>query len=272
MLKKVRNEFFVLFSLFTLLSSGCVSSTGQQGGFSPDIPGQPLLRVGITSNAPPMAYRENGKYTGLEVDFAQGLARYTRRNLRFVELPWKEQIPALLAGKTDIIMSAMTITNARKYQITFAHPYMTSGQIYLVRLAAYNRFSDGFSTLLSPTVRVGTIKATTGDFLITRKKSKGTILHFTTADEGAQAVLNNTVDAFVYDLPMTLSLAARYNSQGLAPVVVPMSREQIAWGVRRNNQTLLTQANAYLETMRSSGQLQKKIIHWIPFYSKFYNH
>jgi len=255
----------------TVLFSGCVSSN-QQRDLSPTDPGQSLLRVGITSNAPPMAYREHGKYTGLEVELAKGLARYTQRKLRFVELPWEEQIPALLAGKTDIIMSAMSVTDARRYQIAFTNPYLISGQIALVRLADYNRYSDGLSSLLSPTVRVGTIKATTGDFLITRRKSKGMILHLANPDKGAQAVLNNEVDAFVYDLPMNLYLAARYNSQGLAPVVVPMSREEIAWGVRPDDHKLLSRANAYLATLKKSTQLQNKIIHWIPFYGKLFNH
>jgi len=265
MLEKIYS--LVLFA--TLLLTGCVAS--QTATVTSAVPGQPLLKVGITTNAPPMAYRENGKTTGLETEFAKGIAEYSKRNLRFVELKWEEQIPALLSGKIDIIMSAMTITNPRKYQIAFAEPYMVTGQVSLVRLAEYNRFSDGFTALLNPTVRVGTVNATTGEFLVTKNKAKGSIIKYNSAEQGVQGLLDNKIDAFVYDLPMNFYFGAKYTAQGLTPVTVPMSREYIAWGVRKSDSELLSQANSYLQTIKTSGDLQQMIIRWIPFYGKLYN-
>jgi polar amino acid transport system substrate-binding protein len=258
---------FVLF--ITLLLTGCVAS--QTSTVGSDIPGQQLLKVGITTNAPPMAYREGGKITGLETEFAKGIADYSKRNLRFIELKWEDQIPALLSGKIDIIMSAMTVTQARKYQIAFADPYMVTGQVSLVRLVDYNRFSDGFTALLSPTVRVGMVKATTGEFLVSRNKAKGAMIKYNNAQQGVQALLDKKIDAFVYDLPMNFYFGAKYTDQGLTPITVPMSREYIAWGIRKDDSELLTQANAYLQEIKSSGDLQHMIIRWIPFYEKLYN-
>ena len=263
------NKIHTLILFTTLLLTGCVAS--HTTTISSDIPGQPLLKVGITTNAPPMAYKENGVITGLETEFAAGLAELSGRNLRFVELSWQEQIPALLSGKIDIIMSSMTVTDSRKYQIAFANPYMVTGQVSLVRLAEYNRFSDGFSALLNPTVRVGTVKATTGDFLVTQNKAKGTIIQYSNAAQGVQGLLDNTIDAFVYDLPMNFYLGAKYADQGLTPVTVPMSREFIAWGIRKNDGQLLREANNYLQGIKTSGKLQQMIIRWIPFYERLYN-
>ena len=252
-----------------VICSGCVAA--RQPAVKADQPGQQLLKVGITTNAPPMAYRENGKITGLEAEFAHGLAAYTGRKLRFVELKWEDQIPALLAGRTDIIMSAMTVTSARNYLIAFADPYMVTGQVSLVRLAEYNRFSNGFTDLLNPVVRVGTVKATTGDFLITRNKSKGTVIRYNNAAEAVQGLLDKKIDAFVYDLPMNFYLGARYADQGLTPVTIPMTKEFIAWGIRRDDPRLLEQANAYLQEIKSTGRLRDMIIRWIPFYERLYN-
>jgi len=264
----LRSLFFFL-SIAGILCSGCVAS--HQSAVSSDLPGEQLLKVGITTNAPPMAYRENGKITGLEAEFAGGLAEYSGRKLRFVELKWEEQIPALLAGKIDIIMSAMTITDARRYQIAFADPYMVTGQVSLVRLAEYNRFSSGFTDLLNPTVRVGTVKATTGYFLVTQSKSKGKSIHYDSAAKGIQGLLDKKIDVFVYDLPMNFYLGAKYTNQGLAPVTVPMTKEFIAWGLRKDDTKLLAQANEYLQEIKSSGKLQQMIIRWIPFYEKLFN-
>jgi len=247
---------------------GCVLSgtTGDSGAAD----GQ-VLKVGITPDSRPMAYRDSGHITGLEAEFAQGLAKYTNRRLRFVDLPWKEQIPALLKGKIDIIMSGMTITRARKYQISFADPYMITGQVSLVRLAESNKFRDGITDLFSPVVRVGTVMSTSGDLLIVQNKSKGRIVHYKDAAEGVRALLDKTIDAFVYDLPMNFYLGAHYADQGLVPITIPMSREYIAWGIRNNDAELLSLANGYLNKIKASGRLQQMIIHWIPFYKTVYN-
>jgi len=252
-----------------LLPLGCVATDSNTR--SGREPGQPVLRVGITADARPMAFHDHGRIAGLEADFAKGLAEYTHRKLVFVELPWPKQIPALLAGKTDIIMSAMTVTGARNYRISFAEPYMVTGQIALVRLRDVGKFSDGLTDLLSPVVKVGTVKATTGDLLILKNKAKGTVLHFGDADHGVQALFDGTIDAFVYDLPMNFYLGAKYGDKGLVPVSVPLSREYLAWGIRKEDRQLLDSANGYLQNLRDSGKLQQMIIHWIPFYRSLYN-
>lgn len=262
---------FLALSLVSFLCSGCVATSRTSADTAAGRRQQHILKVGITTNAPPMAFRENGGITGLEAELAQGLAEYSGRSLRFVELRWKDLIPALLSGKIDIIMSAMTITGARKYQIAFAEPYMVTGQVSLVRLAEYNRFRDGFTALLNPGVRVGTVKATTGDFLITKNKSKGPVIAYDSAAQGVQGLLDKNIDAFVYDLPMNFYMAARYTNQGLTPVTTPMTREYIAWGLRKDDDQLISQANAYLSGLKGSGKLQRMIIRWIPFYEKLFN-
>jgi len=264
---------YILCLLFLLIFpglTGCLQS-GDLASSPADPPSPAQLRVGISPTGPPMIFRENGRISGLEADFARGLARRLGRTARFVELDFERQIPALLSGKIDIIMSGMTITQARSYRIAFAKPYMTTGQVSLVRLKDYNRFNDGFPPLMNPAVRVGTIRGTTGDMLVVQNKAKGEIRKFDTPDQAVRALLDNTIDAFVYDLPMNFYLGAKYADQGLKPVVIPMSREYLAWGVRKGDRQLLEQANAYLDDLKEQGRLQEMIVHWIPFYRQIYN-
>jgi len=68
---------FLFFFMLPALSS-CVQSDYEADSVSTGSP-TPVLRVGITPNAPPTAYREQGKVTGLEAEFAHGLAEYTGR-------------------------------------------------------------------------------------------------------------------------------------------------------------------------------------------------
>src|SRR6187397_550676 len=90
------------------------------------------LRVGVTADFPPMIYKDAGKLVGLEADFAKVLGEELGRPIKLVEVRWEDQISALADGKTDIIMSSMSMTRARQLRVSFSKPYLTVGQTVLV--------------------------------------------------------------------------------------------------------------------------------------------
>ena len=263
------NIFLPVFIACFLLLTGC-SQLATDNGPSAKAATQ-ILKVGISTNSPPMAYRSKGDITGLEAELARGLAQFSGKQLKFIPLKWKDQIPSLLAGKTDIIMSAMTITPARQYRVAFSKPYMATGQISLVRRRQKNKFSNGLASLLNQKVKVGTIKGTTGDLLIEQSKAKGKRRQFVSSQKAVQALRDKEIDAFVYDLPGNLYYGSMYADKGLFPIMQPMTREQIAWAVRKEDTQLLHTANSYLATNQQNGSLQKMIEHWVPFYKNLYN-
>ena len=91
------------------------------------------LKVGVTPIFPPMIYKENGTFAGVDADFAKALGQELGRPIQFVELDWADQIPALADGRIDIIMSSMSITLARQIRVNFSNPYLTIGQVAVVR-------------------------------------------------------------------------------------------------------------------------------------------
>jgi ABC-type amino acid transport substrate-binding protein len=243
-----------------ILSFGCAPVTGQPGS------NQKTLKVGVSTNAPPIIYKDNNKIHGLEADFARGLAEFTGRKIQFVQLKWEDQIPALLSGKTDIIMSGMTITDSRKYRISFTNPYIISGQISLIRLVDKSKFHRGAIDLLNPSLKIGTIKGTTGDLYIQQVRANGKRIQFDKSSQAAKALLENELDAFVYDLPGTLYLASLYADQGLSSVNVLLTKEQLAWGVRPGDKETLNSANNYLDSLAQKKALLPMIQKWIPAY------
>ncbi|HID97627.1 MAG TPA: transporter substrate-binding domain-containing protein, partial [Thermodesulfobacteriaceae bacterium] len=56
---------------------------------------QNVLRVGISPDYPPMIFKQGKKLAGLEFEPASILARELDRLVKFVELRWDQQIPAL---------------------------------------------------------------------------------------------------------------------------------------------------------------------------------
>src|SRR5215468_3659337 len=90
------------------------------------------LRAGIAPIYPPLAFKKAGQITGIEPQFAQLLGPALGAQVTVVETPWEDLIPALRDRRIDIIMSGMSITDARKQLVSFAHPYLRVGQMMLV--------------------------------------------------------------------------------------------------------------------------------------------
>ena len=88
----------------------------------------PLLRVGVTSTYPPVIFRQEGQFAGIEADLAALLGTRLGRTVHFVEVPWTGQIDALLAGRTDIVMVGhVDHRRARAPRGLRAEPYLEGG-------------------------------------------------------------------------------------------------------------------------------------------------
>jgi polar amino acid transport system substrate-binding protein len=74
-----------------------------------------VLRVGVSPKSPPMIFKQGGQVVGVEADLAGALGQALGRRVVFVEEDWGNLIDALCEERIDIIMSGMSITQARRY-------------------------------------------------------------------------------------------------------------------------------------------------------------
>src|SRR5271163_5300571 len=65
----------------------------------------------------------NGKIVGFEPDLAMDLCKRAGLECKIIAQDWDGMIPGLKAGKFDVIMDGMSITNERKKEIDFSDPY-----------------------------------------------------------------------------------------------------------------------------------------------------
>ena len=247
-----------------LVFAGCASAPKQEVV----APQASLLRVGVSSNSPPLISKKGETNVGLEADLARALGTYLGKEVRFIEVPWKDQIDALLDDQTDIIMSGMSITPLREVRIAFSKPYFRTGQMALIRnkhkrIAPYGFYGImGISTIL----RFGVVKGTTGEAFVRRSFPKAkNIETFKTAGEGTEAMLRNKVDILIHDAPMILMLAAENESGGLTVIPSLLTEEYLAWGLRKSDPQLVESVNLFIDQLNESGELDEMIKRWIPF-------
>lgn len=221
------------------------------------------LRIGITPNYPPLIFKEGRNISGVEADLALHLGDRLNRPVHFIELSWDKQIPALLEGKIDMIMSGMSITTARKVRINFTNHYVKSGLVAAFRAEDANKF-DSPDNILKSYATVGVVEGTTGDAFVNRNfpnAIKITLLSDSRA--GGYELKRRRIDIFVHDAPAVMWVVSE-NEADLTALWKPFNEEHLAWGVRKDNKELLFQANNALNAWKTDGTLERVLLRWLP--------
>ena len=256
--------FQTVFFISLVIALGCANTDNEGPVVQPVVPQENILQVGVTPTFPPTIFLENDRVTGLEVDFANALAKSMGKKARFVILGWKDLIPALQEKRIDIIMSGMSITEMRQGRLTFTAPYLNAGQMALVRMADL-RFFPTEDSIKKTQSRVGFIEGTTGSFLVAQEfPLTNRKIPFPSSSRAIQALSEERIDIFIDDAPVIWWKAATQEKAGLARIPILLTEEQLAWGVRKDNTELLNSANLFLETWKGDGRLKRAIKKWMP--------
>lgn len=115
----------VLVALIGLFLNACNDSKNKETNVSIE------LKVGTTPNYKPFNYKENSKLTGFDTDLVEEIAKKNGIKVVWVETNFDGLIPALKAGKIDMIASAMSATDERRQSVDFTKPYYISKNLYL---------------------------------------------------------------------------------------------------------------------------------------------
>lgn len=243
----------------TGLTAGCLAGGAMAAESKPSPPAP--LRGGVSPVFPPMVFKQGKELAGVEVDLARALGEKLGRKVVFVERDCKDQTDALVAGKTDIIMSSMSITMARNSVLSFTSPYFKVGQMAWVRREDRNKHLLG---VMTPTgMKVAVIKATTGDFRVQRDFPRVNRKVFANGAEAARALMKGSVELFIADSTLVWHLAGKHAADGLTAVPIVLCEELLAWGVRRGNDDLLTAANEFIARAKEDGSLTKAFRRWM---------
>ena len=94
-----------------------------------------VLRVGATGDYRPMSFRdpETGEYWGVDAALAEDLAAALGVELEYVPTTWPTLMADTLAGKFDLAICGITVTEARKEQALMSDGYLENGKTVLCR-------------------------------------------------------------------------------------------------------------------------------------------
>lgn len=234
-----------LFVVFTLLGvTSCSKNTSGTRG-----PGDPLV-VGMDMTYPPFEFKnEKGEPDGVDVRMAEELARKLGRPLKLESYAFDGLIPALQAGKIDLIISGMTANAERALSIDFSEPYAFTG---LAMLVAKESAIQSVEDLKKPGIRITAKLGTTGETWARANLPGATVNALDGEATCALEVAQGRADAFLYD-QLSIFKYCEVNAATTRAILKPFVEESWAIGIRKGNDALRLAVNEFLAEFRQSG-------------------
>lgn len=219
------------------------------------------LRVGLSTFVPWAMRDKQGELIGFEVDVARRLAKDAGLKVEFIPTAWDGIIPALLAGKFDVIIGGMSITPERNMSVLFTTPYAHSG----VQLAANRDIAGGKTTLDDFNKRSVTLAVRRGAFTVQTAKKyfpKAQLRQFDDDAQAFQEVLNGNAQAVLASSPKPEQMTIQYGNKLYLPFTERLSRGSEAFAIRHGEFDLLNFFNNWILLRNEDGWLKERHDFW----------
>lgn len=244
---------------------GSIPKTGLTRGILQAIRDRGELRVGMqVGYVPFQMLGPQGSLVGFDVDAAQILSRAMGVGLRIVRQNWEELIPSLLEGKTDVVMSGVTITPQRNFEVVFAVPLLETGRMFLVHQKNAERFRK-FSDLDAPGVFVVSVPGASGKLRLREMMTRAGFREFPDREAALNEVIQGRAHAYVHE-EFDIRLACAKRPDVLIGRFTPLTFEPIAWAIAPGDGHWLNWLNNIILNWQRDGTLDELNKKWLQDY------
>ncbi|UFS96158.1 glutamate ABC transporter substrate-binding protein [Nocardia huaxiensis] len=235
------------------------AACGTDGTRSPSMAtGKPALTIGIAYHQPGLSVMDSGgKPQGFDAD----TARYIADKLGALpeKITWKEVAPdqreqVLTSGAVDFVVATYSITTGRMERVTFAGPYLVTGQDLLVRKddPSINRPEDlgGRSVCTAQgTTAADNLRAFTPEVNLTTREDYSACV---------DDLLAGTVDAVSTDDVILAGYAAQHPER-LRLTGYRFTKERYGVGIKKGDTGLQGKITQAIRDMIADGSWEKSI-------------
>lgn len=211
--------------------------------------GKKVLKMATEATFPPYEYFENGKVCGIDVDIVTEITKNLGYDLEVVDMKFDSVILSVQTSKCDIAASGITVTEDRKKQINFTHPYVTAAQVIIVpKESKIGKPED----LKDEKIRIAVQQGTTGDSYVATNLHEP--LRYDNAGLAVAALLAAKCEAVVCDSEPAKVHVSKHPEVKILPIA--LTSEEYAFALNKKDTELLDGFNKELIKMRENGKLQ----------------
>ncbi|QSX07589.1 amino acid ABC transporter substrate-binding protein [Alkalibacter rhizosphaerae] len=220
-----------------------------------------VLTIGVDDSYPPMEYRdENNELVGFDVAMAKALGEEMGMEVEFISTAWDGIFQGLETESYDVIISSVSITPARLETFLFSEPYLSNGQVIVVK--------PGDTSVTKPEdldgKNVGVQIGTTADTAV-QKYMEDMDIELIKYDEIIQtftAMNAGYVDYIVVDYPVAIEYVAK-DPDNFEISTAQLTNEPIGVCIRKDDTELKEKIDAALATLRENGTLKEISEEWL---------
>jgi octopine/nopaline transport system substrate-binding protein len=228
----------------------------------------------------------SGKIVGFEPDLAMDLCKRAGVECKIIAQDWDGMIPGLKAGKFDVIMDGMSITDVRKKEIDFTKPYAVPGAAFLAAKDSPLAKTTGAGALIDldkdPAAGDTAIKSvqaalkgktlgvqvstTHANFASQYLKDIATVKEYKTTDDRDLDLKSGRLDAVLDDYTTVTAAAEKPDAKDLAIVGARFTNGVFGvgagMGIRKSDADLTARFDKALAEAIADGSVKKYSEKW----------
>ena len=244
-MKKTLKVLALVLALVMCLSVvGCSKTTGKT---LDDVKKAGQIVMATSPDFPPFESLEGDKVVGIEVEIMEKIAAKLGVALKIEQVNFDSVLPGIQAGKYDVGVSGITITDARKKNADFTAPYYEAAQVIVVKAdSAIASKADLTGKKIS--VQTGT---TAEDYCL---QNDYTVSAFEANNDAFAALTAGKVDAWVVDNAVALAMIE--GNADVKKLDENMTTEPYGFAFPKGSDTLVEAFNTEINAMIADGTLK----------------
>ena len=224
-----------------------------------DIRKRGKIRLGVLGDQPPWGFLDaEGVSAGYDVDFGKLLAKKIGVEPEFVTMTVAARIAQLMTNKVDLVIAVMGMYPERAKVVQFSKPYAALSIIVL------GKKGDSIKSVADlAKMRVGVTRGAAQDVSLTAQLPKSAdIRRFDDDASAIQGLLAGQVDAIGGNTTYMLNID-KVNPNNDFEQKLVLNRQYMGIAMRPGQKELNEWLNAFVDEMRTSGELEKLSEKWI---------
>ena len=253
---------FVIITNCMLLPAGC--RIQYKSAVPSDVPKleeireEGVLKVGTTGDYQPVSYLDpnTGEYVGFDIELAEDLAYDLDVELEYVETSWPTLMDDTLAGKFDLAISGITITDARKEQALMSDGYLENGKTLLCRAEDAYKYTS-LESINRPDVRVMENPGGTNEKFARENLPDMTLIIHDVNQEIPGLVASGEADVMITEV-VEAGYYVGQDDRLAAPLIFePFTHGELGVLMPKGSEDLLVYVNEFLDKEKKSGRIDE---------------
>lgn len=236
--------------LVVMMLAVCLAGCGSKGRTLEDIQKAGCLTIASSPDFPPFeSLKADGSVQGIEIEVMELICRELGVKLKIEQMDFDSVLPGIQAGKYDVGVSGISVTEKRRKNVLFTDPYCLAAQAIVVM--------DGSDITCKADLGGKKVSVQTGTTAESFCLENGyDVCSFAANSDAELALTTGKVDAWVIDDLTAADMVKTYNAENGDVLIIldeAMTTEPYAFAFAFGSEEVVEKVNEILNGLVKDG-------------------